>query len=117
MENNKPDTDHWDAGADRDDNVYGSDFAFRMNQIEEKRWNRYAYIGGAVLGALMAGVLFLSPDSVADSLRLLIGMALALLPIQFLEKRAERSLKPAKKAMAIVFCAGILCYAGYLLLF
>lgn len=107
----------WDDGAGRDDNIYGSDFAYRMNQIEPARWNLYAGTGGAVLGALMACALFLFPGDIAsDSVRLLIAFALGVVPISFFEKRAERSLKPARMGMAAAFGLGMVCFALYLLL-
>lgn len=117
MEHKNDPANGWDAGADRDDHVYASDFAFRMNQIEPKAWARYASLGGALLGALMACVLLLLPGDIAsDSVRLLCTFVLGVLPITFMERRSERSLKTARQAMALTFGAGLVIFSLYLVL-
>ncbi|NCB31095.1 MAG: hypothetical protein EOM66_06770, partial [Clostridia bacterium] len=104
----------WDAESDRDDHVYGTDFAYRMNQVPKRRWNFYAAWGGGVLGALMACILFLLPGDIAsDSVRLLCVFIIGVLPISFLERRSECSLKKARIAMGIAFGTGILLYSLY----
>lgn len=108
---NEPDT------ADGRDTTYGSDFAFRMNQIGKKKWERYNLIFGCLLGLLMGAVLFAIPNSLlAESARLVAVFVIAVLPLRFFEQRAERSLHLAKICMAVCFVACIAVYAGFLII-
>ncbi len=103
--------------TDGRDTTYGSDFAFRMNQIDEPKWKRYSLLFGSLLGFLMGAVLFLLPDSLlAESARLVVVFVVAILPIRFFEQRAERSIRFAKICMAVSFLSCIIVYAIYLLL-
>jgi len=102
--------------TDGRDTTYGSDFALRMNQIDETKWKRYNLIFGSLLGLLMGAVLFLLPDSlVAESARLVVVFVIAALPMRFFEQRAERSIRHAKICMAVCFLACMIGYAVFLL--
>ncbi len=102
---------------DRRDTTYGSDFAFRMNQIDERKWKRCNLIFGCLLGFLMGAVLFAIPNSLlAESAKLVVTFVVAVLPLRFFEQRAERSLHLAKICMAICFLACIVVYAIFLII-
>jgi hypothetical protein len=102
--------------TDGRDTTYGSDFAFRMNQIGETKWKRNNLFFGSLLGLVMGAVLFLLPDSLlAESARLVVVFVIAVLPMRFFEQRAERSIRYAKIGMAVCFIAFIIGYAVFLL--
>lgn len=103
--------------TDGRDTTYGSDFAYRMNQIDEGKWKRYNLIFGCILGLLMGAVLFGIPNSLLqESARLVAAFVIAVLPLRFFEQRAERSLRVAKISMAVCFLSCIAVYAVFLII-
>ena len=117
MEEEKSSVRKVPVSDDQGDTSYGSDFAFRMNQLNEKAWKRYCGGFGTLIGLLMGVILFAVPASlIGDSVRLLLAFMLGMLPIRFFEKAAERNIKFAKVCMAIAFCLCMAVFAGYLLL-
>ena len=67
-------------------------------------------LGGIVLGALTAWILFAIPDTVfSDPTRMVLGVLIAGIT-RFMENRAERSTKIAQAAMVLTFVTGMLIY-------
>ena len=93
-----------------EDYAYQSEFGYNMNQLTKRNWMIGNILGGIVLGALMAWVLFAIPDTVfSEPTRMVLGILIAGIT-RFMENRAERSTKMAQAAMVLTFVAGMLIY-------
>lgn len=93
-----------------EDYAYQSEFGYNMNQVSKRNWMMGNILGGIVLGALMAWVLFTIPNTVfSDPTRMVLGVLIAGIT-RFIENRAERSTKIAQAAMVLTFIAGMLIY-------
>jgi predicted N-acetyltransferase YhbS len=78
---------------------------------QEIKWKRYNRIGGFLMGALIALILFGIPESwLDDGLRLTIMLVVVLFVPRFLEKRLKRDLRLGRYWMAGTLAAGILFY-------
>lgn len=98
------------TATDRD-TTYGSDFAYRVNRIPEARWKRYTLWGGVCIGLLMGGVLFGIPSTLlAESARLVIAFVIGVLPVRFLEHKAERSMRFANIGIGVAFVACMIAF-------
>ena len=98
------------------DYPFQTEYSYRMNQLSRKRWLTYNVIGGCILGALMAWMVFVVSDHYfSDPARMMIAVLIGVWPTKFMEKRAERTTKAAQAAMAAVFAIGIGLYALHLL--
>ena len=92
--------------------AFQSDFSYRMNQLSRRQWITYNVIGGAVLGAIMALIVYAVSDRVfSDPARVMIAILVGVWPTKFTEIRAERTTKAAQISMAVVFAIGIVIYA------
>lgn len=93
-----------------EDYAYQSEFGYNMNQLTKRNWMIGNILGGIVLGALMAWILFAIPYTVfSDPTRMVLGILVAGIT-RFMENRAERSTKIAQAAMVLTFVAGMLIY-------
>ena len=83
------------------DYPFQTEYSYRMNQLSRKRWLTYNVIGGCILGALMAWMVFVVSDHYfSDPARMMIAVLIGVWPTKFMEKRAERTTKAAQAAMA-----------------
>ena len=97
------------------DYPFQTEYSYRMNQLSRKRWLTYNVIGGCILGALMAWMVFVVSDHYfSDPARMMIAVLIGVWPTKFMEKRAVRTTKAAQAAMAAVFAIGIGLYALHL---
>ncbi len=93
-----------------EDYAYQSEFGYNMNQLTKRNWMIGNILGGIVLGALTAWILFAIPDTVfSDPTRMVLGVLIAGIT-RFMENRAERSTKIAQAAMVLTFVTGMLIY-------
>ena len=93
-----------------EDYAYQSEFGYNMNQLTKRNWMIGNILGGIVLGALMAWILFAIPDTVfSDPTRMVLGILVAGIT-RFMENRAERSKKIAQAVMVLTFVAEMLIY-------
>ena len=77
----------------------------------EKKWKLYNQLGGILMGALIALILFGIPQSwLDDGLRLTIMLVVVLFVPRFFEKRLKRDLRLGRYWMAGTLAAGILFY-------
>lgn len=98
------------------DYPFQTDFSYRANQISTRRWLGANLALGILLGALMALVLFVVPNTVlSDIARLMIALLVGGGTTRYLEQRAERTTRAAQAAMALTFAAGTLIFALTLL--
>ena len=98
---------------------YQTDFSYKANQIPREKWFLYNGIGGAILGLIMALIVFLPPVIIkepylTDLTRCLLAGVIGAWPLKVMETRSERTLQVAKLSMAIVFTIGIVAFAIYL---
>jgi predicted membrane protein len=91
--------------------------AEKVANIEEGLWLKYQTIGGAVLGAAAGAMLFLIKDEGSLlPLNFVLALVIAKFVPDYMEKQFSRSLRRARIALILVMLAGIVAYAGYMLL-
>lgn len=99
-----------------EDYAYQSDFSYSANHMSKRSWKIRNILGGFLLGSLMAGVLFLIPNTVfSDPARMFIGVLIAGIT-EFVEKRSERSTKIAQASLVVTFIIYTLIYIVGLLM-
>ena len=80
------------------DYPFQTEYSYRMNQLSRKRWLTYNVIGGCILGALMAWMVFVVSDHYfSDPARMMIAVLIGVWPTKFMEKRAEGRPKPRRR--------------------
>ena len=99
------------------DYPFQTEFSYQMNQLSRRRWYTYNAIGGVVLGAVMAVLVFLVPETYfSDPARLVIALFIGAWPPKVMAQNAERSTRVAQLAMVLTFAAGTALYALRLLI-
>ena len=86
-------------------------FEKRIHAIPEDKWNLYQTLGGAVIGLVIAGLLFAGGSGLNAGF--LIAVVLALLLPNLLEDRGRRKLQRGRLAMIIAMAIGIGILAVY----
>lgn len=100
-----------------EDYPFQTDFSYKANMLPKKTWFAYNIVGGAIIGVIMAILVFGMTDRyLTDISRCLIAGVIGIWPIKFMEMRSERTTKMATCAMAVVFGIGIAIYAVHLLM-
>ena len=88
-----------DAPDDEEDYVPGP-WEERVNRLTDRQWKLAQIIGGALLGAVAIGLLFIGGEELA-TYRLIIAALAALLVPRYLERVLRRELNVARKAMIV----------------
>lgn len=88
-----------DAPDDDGDYVPGP-WEERVNRLTDRQWKLAQIIGGALLGAVAIGLLFIGGEELA-TYRLIIAALAALLVPRYLERVLRRELNVARKAMIV----------------
>ncbi len=95
----KPAEPEGDAPDDDGDYVPGP-WEERVNRLTDQQWKLAQIIGGALLGAVAIGLLFIGGEELA-TYRLIIAALAALLVPQYLERVLRRELNVARRAMIV----------------
>ena len=88
-----------DAPDDDGDYVPGP-WEERVNRLTDQQWKLAQIIGGALLGAVAIGLLFIGGEELA-TYRLIIAALAALLVPRYLERVLRRELNVARRAMIV----------------
>ena len=88
-----------DAPDDDGDYVPGP-WEERVNRLTDRQWKLAQIIGGALLGAVAIGLLFIGGEELA-TYRLIIAALAALLAPRYLERVLRRELNVARRAMIV----------------
>jgi len=94
-----------------DDYPYQTEFSYRMNHVSRRTWFTYNIIGGALLGVIMAVLLYLAGDFfLSDMARTVVAALIGIWCTGFVEKTAERTTRVAQLAMVVSF---VICTVIY----
>ena len=88
-----------------------TEFEKKIKAIPEDKWNLYQTLGGGLIGAVAAALLFAGGTGLSAGF--LIAVVLALLVPNGLESRGRRKLMRARVAMIIVLAIGIVAMVIY----
>ena len=91
-----------------------TEFEKKIKAIPEDRWNLYQTLGGGLIGAISAALLFSGGSGLSAGF--LIAVVLALVVPSWLEDKGRRKLLRARLAMIVVLgvcILGMLLYNGF----
>ena len=88
-----------------------TEFEKKVKAIPEDKWLLYQTLGGAVVGAVVAALLFASGSGLSAGF--LIAVVLALLLPNWLEDKCRRKLNRARVVMIAVMAVGIVAMVLY----
>ena len=87
-------------GDDPDEDYVPGPWEERVNRLTDKQWKLAQITGGALLGAIAIGLLFIGGEELA-TYRLIIAALAALLVPRYLERVLRRELHVARQAMIV----------------